>query len=82
MVLVDIIGSWACTFDANEAVSMITERPVLFFWYFLACNLLLNSAFNSIGYSFHLFYCIAFEHGSYSSGKVDYIHTHTQKKEV
>jgi hypothetical protein len=46
---------------------MLFERPGLFFFYFLFCNLLLNSAFNSVGYGLQLFYCVVFEGGRYSS---------------
>ena len=68
-MLVDLVASWITSFTANEVVTMCTERPVLFFWLFFGVNILLNNAFNSVGYGLQLFYCIFVEGGSYSSGK-------------
>jgi hypothetical protein len=69
MVLVDLIASWITSFTPNEAIEISQERPVLFFWLYFAVNILLNSAFNSVGYGLQLPYVIFIEGGSYSSGK-------------
>lgn len=70
MIIVDISAAYICSFTTNESVEMYTERPVLFFFVFFVVNIVLNSAFNCLGYGFHLFYCIFFEGGSYSSGNI------------
>lgn len=70
MLITDFIATWCCTFTGHELVVMTSERPVTFFFYFFAANIILNSAFNSAGYGLQFFYCIFFEGGSYSSGKV------------
>lgn len=67
MIIVDISAAYICSFTTNESVEMSSERPVLFFFFFFVVNIVLNSAFNSLGYGLHLFYCLAFEGGSYSS---------------
>lgn len=67
MIIVDITATWICSFTGHEAVVMCQERPVLFFWFLFVVNIVLNSAFNCVGYGLQLFYCIAFEGGSYSS---------------
>ncbi|KAI9480900.1 MAG: hypothetical protein EXX96DRAFT_564649 [Benjaminiella poitrasii] len=67
MVLTDIIANWACSFTGHEAVALITERPVIYFFFFVACNILMNAGFNAVGYGLHLFYCVFVENGCYSS---------------
>lgn len=68
MIITDVFGTWAGSFTGHEAVLMSIEKPVMYFIFIVAGNLLLNGAFNTVGYSLHLFYCLAFEGGSYSSG--------------
>jgi phosphate starvation-inducible membrane PsiE len=70
MLITDLIATWCCSFTGQELVVMSSERPVTFFVYFFFVNLILNSAFNSVGYGLQLFYCIFIEGGSYSSGKL------------
>lgn len=72
MVIVDLSAAYICSFTTSESVVLSQERPVLYFFFFLIVNIVLNSAFNSLGYGLHLFYCIVFEGGSYSSGKYYY----------
>ncbi|KAI7894131.1 uncharacterized protein EV154DRAFT_415510 [Mucor mucedo] len=67
LIEVDIICSWMTTFTSNEFCATWFERPKLFFAIYFFANLVLNGAFNSVGFSLHLFYCLVFEGGSYSS---------------
>lgn len=67
MIVTDVVASWAASFTGQEIYQMATQRPALFFIFFFAANILLNAAFNCLGYSLQLFYCIFIEGGSYSS---------------
>ncbi|CEP06826.1 hypothetical protein [Parasitella parasitica] len=67
MVVTDVLASWIASFTGEEIRHMVDERPVLFLVYFILVNVLLHVAFNSVGYGLQLFYCIAYEGGSWSS---------------
>ncbi|CAO0793366.1 unnamed protein product [Mucor circinelloides] len=67
MIVTDVFASWAASFTGDEVHHMWVEKPAVFFVFFASVNILLNAAFNSVGYGLHLFYCIFVEHGSYSS---------------
>ncbi|RCI03284.1 hypothetical protein CU098_002929 [Rhizopus stolonifer] len=67
LFITDLLANWATSFTGQEIVIMEQERPVTYFIYVLTCIIVLNSAFNVIGYSLQLFYCLCFEHGSWSS---------------
>ncbi|CEG63683.1 hypothetical protein RMATCC62417_00790 [Rhizopus microsporus] len=68
LLTLDVIATWITSFSSREINTLATERPMLFFIFFVAANILLTSTFNSIGYALQLFYCIFIEGGSYSSG--------------
>ncbi|KAI8140045.1 hypothetical protein BJV82DRAFT_624910 [Fennellomyces sp. T-0311] len=63
----DVLGSWFNTFSGNDVIVMRQDRPGLFFTFLFLIVILLNSAFNIFGYGLHLFHCLVFDHGSYSS---------------
>ncbi|KAI8640289.1 hypothetical protein BD408DRAFT_390894 [Parasitella parasitica] len=67
MVVTDVLASWIASFTGSEIRQMAEERPGLFLIYFILVNVLLHSAFNSVGYGLQLFCCITYEGGSYSS---------------
>ncbi|CEI96799.1 hypothetical protein RMCBS344292_10952 [Rhizopus microsporus] len=67
LLTLDVIATWITSFSSREINTLATERPMLFFIFFVAANVLLTSTFNSIGYALQLFYCIFIEGGSYSS---------------
>ncbi|ORE21580.1 hypothetical protein BCV71DRAFT_173653 [Rhizopus microsporus] len=68
LLTLDVVATWITSFSSREINALATERPMLFFIFFVAANILLTSTFNSIGYALQLFYCIFIEGGSYSSG--------------
>ncbi|RCH89509.1 hypothetical protein CU097_006804 [Rhizopus azygosporus] len=67
LLTLDVVATWITSFSSREINALATERPMLFFIFFVAANILLTSTFNSIGYALQLFYCIFIEGGSYSS---------------
>lgn len=67
MIVTDVLASWAASFTGEQVQHMWVEKPAVFFVFFASVNILLNAAFNSVGYGLHLFYCIVVEGGSYSS---------------
>lgn len=69
-MLTDVLGSYMNTFTGTELTQIYVDRPAFFLVVFFFATIILNSAFNSFGYSMQLFYCLAFEGGSYSSGNI------------
>ncbi|GAA5803980.1 hypothetical protein HPULCUR_009465 [Helicostylum pulchrum] len=67
IIVTDVVGSYMNTFTGTELAQIYVERPAFFLVIFIFVNIVLNGAFNSFGYSMQLFYCLAFEGGSYSS---------------
>ncbi|KAI8367267.1 hypothetical protein BD560DRAFT_399749 [Blakeslea trispora] len=67
LMVTDVLANWATSFTGQEVMAMRHEKPVTYFAFYLVCIIVLNSAFNTIGYSLQLFYCVCFEQGSYSS---------------
>ncbi|KAI7906631.1 uncharacterized protein BX663DRAFT_497151 [Cokeromyces recurvatus] len=65
--ILDIFGSWICSFTGYEAVAMIKEKPITYFFFFAACIVVMTAGFNLAGYILQFMYCVFVEHGSYSS---------------
>jgi hypothetical protein len=55
------------SFTIQELCDMADNQPVMFFFFFFFVVMVLNSGFNTVGYSLQLAYCLLFEGGSYSS---------------
>ncbi|KAI8365836.1 hypothetical protein EDC96DRAFT_508989 [Choanephora cucurbitarum] len=66
-LVTDILTNWATSFTGQEVMIMRHEKPVTYFVFYIVCIIVLNSAFNTIGYTLQLFYCVCFEGGSYAS---------------
>ncbi|KAI8377444.1 uncharacterized protein BYT42DRAFT_614131 [Radiomyces spectabilis] len=69
MAICDVFGAWFSTFTSQDMMILNEQRPVFFFFFFVVAVFTLNSVFNAIGYTMHLFYCLYYEQGSYSSAQ-------------